>query len=197
EVLAARAAGKGIELLFDAPLATLPRVQADAVRLRQVLLNLGGNAVKFTERGEVTFRLVPLSDGGGSLRVRIEVADTGIGIAPENQSRIFDEFAQEDASTTRRFGGTGLGLAISKQIVELLGGRFTLVSAPDVGSTFSFELSLPLADAAAPATTPPRSLGGLRVLVVHGNAASRTLIAKALRDWGARPIEASSPEQAL
>ncbi len=193
EMLAARAAAKGIELLCDSPTAPLPRVRVDGVRLRQVLVNLGGNAVKFTERGEVILRLAALSSQGGSLRVRLEVADTGVGIAPENQSRIFDEFAQEDASTTRRFGGTGLGLAISEQIVELLGGRFTLVSAPDVGSTFSFELSLPLADAAAPATTPPRSLGGLRVLVVHGNAASRTLIAKALRDWGARPIEASSP----
>ena len=145
EVLAARAAGKGIELLFDAPLRALPRVQVDAVRLRQVLINLGGNAVKFTEAGEVTFRLVPLSDAGASLRVRFEVADTGIGIAPENQGRIFEEFAQEDASTTRRFGGTGLGLAISRQIVELMGGRLTLASAPGAGSTFSFELTLPLA----------------------------------------------------
>jgi len=197
EVLAARAAGKGIELLFDAPLATLPRVQADAVRLRQVLINLGGNAVKFTERGEVTFRLVPLSDGGGRLRVRIEVADTGIGIAPENQRRIFDEFAQEDASTTRRFGGTGLGLAISRQIVELMGGQLTVTSVPGVGSTFSFEVTLPLAPATAQAAAPPPRLDGMRVLIADDNAAARVLMANALRAWGARTTQVSSLGAAL
>src|ERR1700728_1203601 len=131
EVLAARAAGKGLELLFDAPPLPLPGVLVDAARLRQVLINLGGNAVKFTERGEVTFRVVPLgAPEAGTLRVRLEVADTGIGIATENQARVFDEFAQEDASTTRRFGGTGLGLAISRQIVGLMGGRLTLANTP-------------------------------------------------------------------
>ncbi len=161
EVLAARAAGKGIELLFDAPLRALPRVQADAVRLRQVLINLGGNAVKFTERGEVTFRLVPLGQEGGRLRVRFEVADTGIGIAPENQGRIFEEFAQEDASTTRRFGGTGLGLAISRQIVQLMGGRLTLCSAPGAGSTFAFEVTLPVCGAAACRAAAARRPAGI------------------------------------
>jgi len=128
--------------------------------------------------------------------VRVEVADTGVGIAPENQSRIFEEFAQEDASTTRRFGGTGLGLAISRQIVELLGGQLALVSAPGEGSTFSFELSLPLADVAAQPPAPPRSLDGLRVLVVHENAAARALIRKALNDWAACPTEAPSLAEA-
>ena len=128
EMLAARAATKGIELLCDSPTVPLPRVRVDAVRLRQVLVNLGGNAVKFTERGEVILRLIPLRAANGTLTVRLEVADTGVGIALENQSKIFEEFAQEDASTTRRFGGTGLGLAISRQIVELLGGRLALVS---------------------------------------------------------------------
>src|SRR5690606_36229518 len=97
----------------------LPRVRADAVRLRQVLVNLGGNAVKFTERGEVTLRLALLAPAADALRVRIEVVDTGIGIEPEHQSRIFDEFMQVDASTTRRFGGTGLGLAFTRQLVQL------------------------------------------------------------------------------
>ena len=197
EVLAARAAGKGIELLFDAPLAPLPRVQADAVRLRQVLINLGGNAVKFTEKGEVTFRLVPLSDGAGSLRVRFDVADTGIGIAPENQRRIFDEFAQEDASTTRRFGGTGLGLAISRQIVELMGGELTVASSPGVGSTFSFEVTLPLATGKAHAVAPPPRLDGMRVLIADDSAAARVLMANVLRAWGARVTQVSSLEAAL
>ncbi|TLY58388.1 MAG: hypothetical protein E6K52_13045, partial [Gammaproteobacteria bacterium] len=164
EMLAARAATKGIELLFDAPSTPLPRVRVDAVRLRQVLVNLGGNAVKFTQHGEVTLRLVALGNESGSLRLRVEVADTGVGIALENQSRIFEEFAQEDASTTRRFGGTGLGLAISRQIVELLGGRLSLVSAAGTGSTFFFELSAPLCDPLAQAAALP-GLNGLRTLV--------------------------------
>jgi signal transduction histidine kinase/ligand-binding sensor domain-containing protein/DNA-binding response OmpR family regulator len=192
EMLAARAATKGIELLCDSPTLPLPRVRLDAVRLRQVLVNLGGNAVKFTERGEIILRLLPLRTENGSLTIRLEVADTGVGIAPENQSRIFQEFAQEDASTTRRFGGTGLGLAISRQIVELLGGQLALVSAPGEGSTFSFEFSAPLADPTARAPAPLPGLDGLRVLVVQDNVAARTLIGKALRDWAARPTEAAS-----
>jgi signal transduction histidine kinase/ligand-binding sensor domain-containing protein/CheY-like chemotaxis protein/HPt (histidine-containing phosphotransfer) domain-containing protein len=197
EMLAARAATKGIELLCDAPTRLLPRVRMDAVRLRQVLVNLGGNAVKFTERGEVVLRLVPLGTHNGSLSVRFEVADTGVGIAPENQSRIFEEFAQEDASTTRRFGGTGLGLAISRQIVELMGGKLALVSAPGAGSTFSFELTLPLIDAAAQPPAPLSSLDGLQVLVVHNNAAARALTAKALSDWEARPMQVASLAEAV
>jgi signal transduction histidine kinase/ligand-binding sensor domain-containing protein/CheY-like chemotaxis protein/HPt (histidine-containing phosphotransfer) domain-containing protein len=199
EVLAARAAGKGIELLFDEPLVALPRVRVDAVRLRQVLINLGGNAVKFTEAGEVTFRVVPLAAAGthGALRVRFEVADTGIGIAPGNQGKVFEQFAQEDASTTRRFGGTGLGLAISRQIVELMGGELSLVSTPGAGSTFSFEVTLPLLPQSAAATAaPPARLDGVRVLVADDNAAARVLMVNALRAWGARPTQVASLEAA-
>jgi len=197
EMLAARAATKGIELLCDSPPAKLPRVKLDAVRLRQVLVNLGGNAVKFTERGEVILRLSSSGAADGALNIRVEVADTGVGIAPESQARIFDEFAQEDASTTRRFGGTGLGLAISRQLIELMGSRLEVSSTPGEGSTFSFELSLPLADPAAPMPAPPRSLSGIRVLVVHENAAARMLVGAALRDWTARPTEVASLAEAL
>ena len=197
EMLAARAATKGIELLCDSPAGALPRVKLDSVRLRQVLVNLGGNAVKFTERGEVIVRLEVLGTENSSLNVRIEVADTGMGIAPENQSKIFDEFAQEDASTTRRFGGTGLGLAISRQIIELMGGRLALSSAPGKGSTFSFELSLSLADSNAQLPQLPRNLNGLRVLIVHDNAAARMLIGRTLRAWSARPTEVASLAEAL
>jgi signal transduction histidine kinase/ligand-binding sensor domain-containing protein/CheY-like chemotaxis protein/HPt (histidine-containing phosphotransfer) domain-containing protein len=197
EMLAARAATKGIELLCDSPTVPLPRVRVDAVRLRQVLVNLGGNAVKFTERGEVILRLAGLQSAHGSLTVRIEVADTGPGIALENQSRIFEEFAQEDASTTRRYGGTGLGLAISRQIVELLGGQLALVSAPGKGSTFSFELSLPLVDSTAQLPALPKNLDGLRVLVVHENAAARAIIGKALCDWTAHPTLVTSLAEAV
>jgi signal transduction histidine kinase/ligand-binding sensor domain-containing protein/CheY-like chemotaxis protein/HPt (histidine-containing phosphotransfer) domain-containing protein len=197
EMLAARAATKGIELLCDSPAVKLPRVKLDAVRLRQVLVNLGGNAVKFTERGEVILRLSSSGALDGSLNIRVEVVDTGVGIAPESQARIFDEFAQEDASTTRRFGGTGLGLAISRQLIELMGGRLEVSSTPGKGSTFSFELSLPLADPAAQMPAPPRSLNGIRVLVVHENAAARMLLGKTLRAWTARPTEVASLAEAL
>jgi signal transduction histidine kinase/ligand-binding sensor domain-containing protein/CheY-like chemotaxis protein/HPt (histidine-containing phosphotransfer) domain-containing protein len=200
EVLAARAAGKGIELLFDEPLVQLPRVRVDAVRLRQVLINLGGNAVKFTEAGNVTFRVVSVGSVAttqAALRVRFEVADTGIGIAPENQAKVFEQFSQEDASTTRRFGGTGLGLAISRQIVELMGGELSLVSTPGAGSTFSFEVTLPLAPQSAAAPLPPVRLDGLRVLVADDNAAARVLMVNALRAWGARPTQVASVQAAL
>ena len=197
EMLAARAAAKRIELICDSPAAVLPRVKVDAVRLRQVLVNLGGNALKFTERGEVILRLELLNSQDGGLTVRIAVADTGIGIAPENQARIFDEFSQEDASTTRRFGGTGLGLAISRQIIELMGGRLAVESAPGKGSTFFFELSVPLAVSSANLPLPARNLDGLRVLVVHDNAASRMLIGRTLRAWSARATEVASLAEAL
>ncbi|MGH8175446.1 MAG: two-component regulator propeller domain-containing protein [Steroidobacter sp.] len=197
EMLAARAATKGVELLCDSPAQPLPRVRVDAVRLRQVLVNLGGNAVKFTDRGEVTLRVTPLGGENGSLTVRLEVADTGVGIEPANQSKIFEEFTQEDASTTRRFGGTGLGLSISRQLVELMGGRLTVVSTPGAGSTFSFELSLELTE---PSVQLPQSLpdlDALRALVVDDNDAARGLIVRALGEWGARPIGVASVREAL
>jgi signal transduction histidine kinase/ligand-binding sensor domain-containing protein/CheY-like chemotaxis protein len=197
EMLAARAATKGIELLCDSPAVKLPRVKLDAVRLRQVLVNLGGNAVKFTERGEVILRLSSSGAADGALNIRVEVADTGVGIAPESQAKIFDEFAQEDASTTRRFGGTGLGLAISRQLIELMGGRLDVSSTPGKGSIFSFELSLPLADPSSLMPVAPRSLNGIRVLVVHENAAARMLLGKTLRAWTARPTEVASLAEAL
>jgi signal transduction histidine kinase/ligand-binding sensor domain-containing protein/CheY-like chemotaxis protein/HPt (histidine-containing phosphotransfer) domain-containing protein len=199
EVLAPRAVAKGIELLFDAPTQPLPRVQVDAVRLRQVLTNLGGNAVKFTEAGEVIFRVVPLVEGGmgESLRVRLDVSDTGIGIAPQNQRRIFEQFAQEDASTTRRFGGTGLGLAISRQIVQLMGGDLTVTSVPGAGSTFSFELCLPVVRAAPQAAEPLPRLAGVRVLVIDDNPAARVLMSNALRAWGAHPTLVASLDAGL
>jgi signal transduction histidine kinase/ligand-binding sensor domain-containing protein/DNA-binding response OmpR family regulator len=212
EVLAPRASGKGVELLIDAPLEPLPRVRVDAGRLRQVLINLGGNAVKFTERGEVILRAVALGvsedsarvepppDGqatGSALRIRLEVTDTGIGIAPENQAKIFEEFSQEDASTTRRFGGTGLGLAISRQIVELMGSKLTVVSAPGAGSTFAFELSLPVSALQSPRAVQPPRLDGMRVLVADDNPVARVLIGNALRAWGARPTFAESLEVTL
>lgn len=192
EMFAARASGKNIELLCDSPARPVPRVRADVVRLRQVLVNLGGNAVKFTEQGEVTLRVASPTIEGSQLRVRLEVADTGIGIEPVNQSRIFEEFVQEDASTTRRYGGTGLGLAIARQLVELMGGQLSLTSSPGVGSTFSVDLSLPLAAPSAAPRALPADLLGLRILVADDNASVRRVISNALDQWGAHSVDVDS-----
>lgn len=197
EMLAARAAGKNIELLCETPPRPLPRVRVDVVRLRQVLVNLGGNAVKFTDSGEVTLRVGAPNIEADRLRVRLDVADTGIGIAPENQARIFEEFVQEDASTTRRYGGTGLGLAIARQLVDLMGGKLSLVSTPGVGSTFSVDLSLQLADSAAQTPAPFAEVGGLRVLVADDNAAVRRYLAHTLDEWGAHATDVGSFPEVL
>lgn len=189
EMLAARAADKKIELLCESPPRTLPRVRADVVRLRQVLVNLGGNAVKFTERGEVILRVTSPEIEGDRMRVRLEVADTGIGIEPQNQSRIFEEFVQEDVSTTRRYGGTGLGLAIARQLVELMGGRLSVVSVPGEGSTFSVDLTLQLAEPAAQVPDQPADLVGLRILIADDSATVRRVIRQALEHWGAHTVE--------
>jgi signal transduction histidine kinase/ligand-binding sensor domain-containing protein/CheY-like chemotaxis protein/HPt (histidine-containing phosphotransfer) domain-containing protein len=203
EMLAARAATKGIALLCDSPAQPLPRVRVDAVRLRQVLVNLGGNAVKFTDRGHVTLRVtlpcLPQAgegQGEGMLAIRLEVIDTGVGIELANQAKIFEEFTQEDASTTRRFGGTGLGLSIARQLVELMGGKLGVVSAPGKGSVFSFELSLPLAEPAAQLSQLP-SLDPMRALVIDGNDVARSIIVKTLREWGARPIGVATMAEAV
>ncbi|MGA7537996.1 MAG: two-component regulator propeller domain-containing protein [Steroidobacteraceae bacterium] len=200
EMLASRAATKNIELICDTPPEGLPLLMADAVRLRQVLVNLGGNAIKFTEHGEVILRIERLGEQNGELRVRLAVADTGVGIAPANQSRIFEQFTQEDASTTRRFGGTGLGLSIARQLIELMDGKLVLVSAPNAGSTFSCELSMKIAP------TQPESehvraelsapIVALRTLVVCGNTSARTVIGRALHEWGGNPTTVGSLEEA-
>jgi signal transduction histidine kinase/ligand-binding sensor domain-containing protein/DNA-binding response OmpR family regulator/HPt (histidine-containing phosphotransfer) domain-containing protein len=185
EILAPRAAGKGLELLLDEPLEPLPRVQVDGARLRQVLINLGGNAVKFTEAGEITFRVTPLAREQGTLCVRFEIVDTGIGIAPEHHEKIFEQFVQADDSTTRRFGGTGLGLAIARQIVTAMGGTLSLESAPGLGSTFHFTLTLPIVDAELPAAAAP-GVAGLRVLIADDHAGARRLMVAALDTLGAQ-----------
>lgn len=197
EMLAARASGKNIELLCESPPKPLRRVLVDVVRLRQVLVNLGGNAVKFTDHGAVTLRITASEPKDDRLQVRLDVADTGIGIDPANQVRIFEEFVQEDASTTSRYGGTGLGLAIARQLVGLMHGELTLVSAPGVGSTFSVDLSLQLAPASAQAPAQTADVVGLRILVADDNAAARRFIAHTLDEWGAHATEVGSIPEVL
>jgi PAS domain S-box-containing protein len=134
---------KGLEMLLNIP-PDLPRfIQADSVRLKQILVNLLGNAVKFTEQGEIELKILPLNElTEGSITLRFEVRDTGIGIAKNKQDKIFEAFSQEDASTTKKYGGTGLGLTISNKLLDLMGSKLQLESSPDKGSCFFFDLTL-------------------------------------------------------
>jgi len=183
ELIAPRAQEKSLEIACYVE-DTVPRtVMGDPARLRQVLLNLAGNAVKFTEHGGVAIIVEP---GNQPDEVRFRVRDTGIGIAPAEQDRIFLEFEQADGGSGRKFGGTGLGLAISKRLVERMGGCIALESALDAGSTFSVTLPLPRSDAGEQPTTVPPALAGSDVLIVAPGETAASLVARRLMAWGAR-----------
>ncbi len=192
------AQAKGLELLclirHDVPNALL----GDPGRLRQVLNNLVGNAVKFTEKGEVVLRVTPDPSAGDAAVVRFEVRDTGIGIDPELRSRLFQSFVQADGSASRRYGGTGLGLAISKRLVSLMGGTIDVESHPGRGSTFWFTVRFERqAPEAAPLPVPPARLAGRRVLVVDDNATNRQILKQQLGYWGLRTTAVDTGPKAL
>ncbi len=190
--LATRAHKKGLELVSDVEADVPDALVGDAPRLRQVLLNLIGNAIKFTEGGEIELRVE--AAGGrapeGHVLLHFSVRDTGIGIPREKQERMFRAFEQEDTSTTRKHGGTGLGLTIAARLVALMGGRITLESEPGRGSTFAFTLpferqSLPTKPV-APA--PPVLLHNLPVLIVDDNATNRRILEEWLLGWQMEPV---------
>jgi two-component system, sensor histidine kinase and response regulator len=165
-LLGGRAQDKGLELACLIEPDVLEALRGDPGRLRQVLANLLDNAIKFTDEGEVIVRVELLSEDGKTATVRLEVSDTGIGIPPEQQQRLFLAFTQADASTTRRYGGTGLGLAISNQLVNLMGGEMVAKSEPGSGSTFSFVVPFEKQPAQHAVPAGPTDLAGLRALVV-------------------------------
>ena len=191
---------KGIELLCDLPTDLSDCYLGDPNRIRQILLNLVGNAIKFTETGEVRISasaLVPDSSIGGKGRpptLRLSVHDTGIGIPPDRWEMIFESFTQGDGGTSRIYGGTGLGLSISSNLAQLLGGTIHLESEPGRGSTFHFDLPLAVARNGEPLGEVAESshLQGETVLVADANASARGLIRTLLEEWGARVIEADS-----
>jgi len=193
DVLAIKAREKHIELMCQIDPKAPQVVSGDPGRLRQVLLNLGNNAVKFTEKGEVLFRVE--IDQSDDARIRFRVSDTGIGVPPEKQEAIFESFSQADASTNRRYGGTGLGLAISKQIVDLMGGEIGLESEAGKGSTFWFTARLEARPDASVPTTLNDSISGKRILVVDDNETNRGILHLQLKSFGCfNRMAVSGPE---
>jgi signal transduction histidine kinase/CheY-like chemotaxis protein len=208
DVVAAAAAAKGIELAYRMSNAVPEAAIGDAGRLRQILVNLLGNAVKFTDCGEVVLQVdveSPARDGpprgarpGERYRLHIMVIDTGIGIAPEHMDRLFQSFSQVDGSSTRRNGGTGLGLAISRRLSERMHGRMWVESEVGKGSTFHVVLPVTVADAPPDAAPPSlETLRGRRVLIVDDNATNRRILDEQTRRWGMRAQSAASGAEAL
>jgi len=195
--LALRSHEKGLELVADVEGNVPDRLVADAGRLRQVLVNLVGNAIKFTDHGEVVVRvfLDSMDETGGQLH--ITVRDTGIGIPDDKQAVIFEAFRQADGSTTRKYGGTGLGLSISGQLVALMGGRLWVESAVGTGSTFHFTIRVGAGQTGATLQQPAIGLRGLSVLVVDDNATNRRVFEKTLEKWRMRPTLVDSGVAAL
>jgi len=197
-LLAVRAREKHLELTVDVPPDVPHLVRGDPTRVRQVLMNLIGNAIKFTEEGEVDVSAAVAGHHGDSTSVRFRVRDTGIGISEPQLATIFDEFTQADASMTRRYGGTGLGLAISRRLVALMGGALTVTSEVGRGSEFSFTLPFPVeATAGAPAPGRRASLGGRRLLVVDDNETNRRILRDMLGAEGVAVHEAPRAEAGL
>ncbi len=196
--LAVRAQEKGLELLCAPDLDVPVRLRGDAGRLRQVLTNLTGNAIKFTASGEVAVRVALVEQNKGDVLLRFSVRDTGIGIPPEKIGLLFEKFSQVDASTTRQYGGTGLGLAISKQLVGLMGGEIGVNSAAGKGSEFWFTVRLlQQPPANQPAIQPLADLSGSRALVVDDNATNREILTTCMASWGMRLAEAPDGRAAL
>lgn len=197
QILGFRVKGKSLEVLINYPISIPNRFIGDPTRIRQVLLNLAGNAVKFTEKGQVLLEVSMHELEKNVSVLDFSISDTGIGIPAEKLTSIFDKFSQADESTTRRYGGTGLGLAISQQLVEMMGGTIRVQSEPGVGSVFSFSLSLPCMDEQECEICPDPDLSDVPVLIVDDNALNRTIVADYLAHKSIPFDTASSGPEAI
>jgi two-component system, sensor histidine kinase and response regulator len=197
DLLAEHAYGKGVELAcLISP--DVPRIVCgDPTRLRQILMNLLSNGVKFTEQGEVIVRVTLVATHETTVALQFEVCDTGIGMSPEAQARIFNAFTQADGSTTRKYGGTGLGLAITRQLVTYMGGGLEVESTPGHGSTFRFTALLGQAAEPAPVEAPLTGLQGRRILVVDSHPTTRLVLQRLLTTWGVQHGSAADSSEAL
>ncbi|OGS36773.1 MAG: hypothetical protein A2506_01645 [Elusimicrobia bacterium RIFOXYD12_FULL_66_9] len=199
EFMALRAHKKGLELACRVEPGFPEAVMGDPVRLRQILVNLIGNAVKFTEKGEIVVKVAARHAGGAEAEILLSVSDTGIGLPSDKRALVFERFTQADSSTTRKFGGSGLGLAICKRLAEMMGGRIWVESEVGRGSTFF--VCLPLERAArtetAAASASPDILRGLRTLVIDDNATNRLILRETLSSWGALVAEREGGEAGL
>ena len=197
--LALRASSKGLELAYDIASNVPDALVADIYRLRQVIVNLVGNAIKFTEKGEVIISVRVIESQGADRVLEITVRDTGIGLTPAAAAKLFKPFEQADAATTRKYGGTGLGLAISKQLVELMGGQIRLDSEQGTGSTFSFTTRVKVGTARSTASPDEAAhlLAGKTVMIVDDNETNRRILETMLDHWGLKTISADSGAKAL
>lgn len=197
DILSPRALDKNLELLIYVEPTAITAVRGDPLRLRQIIVNLVGNAIKFTDEGEVRVEAKMLNATDDTVEIQISVTDTGIGIPEEKQALIFETFSQADSTTTRKYGGTGLGLAISRQLVEMMGGNLWVESEYGQGSVFTFTIRLlRQPNAPAPDVSDER-LHGVRVLVVDDNASNRHILASTLEAWGCSVKEAADGTQAI
>jgi PAS domain S-box-containing protein len=199
KTLAMRAHDKNLELVWKTAPEAPELLVGDAGRLRQILVNLTGNAIKFTEQGEVGVTVEVESKTETTVRLKFSVFDTGIGIAADKRNIIFDAFSQADASTTRSYGGTGLGLSISKQLVELMGGELSVTSQLGKGSTFYFSIDLPVVNSLAieSATENSAILEGSRVLIVDDNSTNQRILVDMLKNWKMVPTAVDSGPMAI
>ena len=199
KILAFRADEKGLDLLCEIAPEVPEVMRGDSSRLRQIVTNLVGNAIKFTNEGEVAVKVEATSQGDDNRILQFTVSDTGIGIPLEKQASIFDPFSQADTSTTRKYGGTGLGLTISARLVELMGGRIRLESEVGRGTHFFFTVQMKSSEmpSAVGSIAPPEILRGVKVLIVDDNSTNRRILDGMLRRWEMRPILVEGGEMAL